>query len=425
MAKPLPPPLARFVAALLALGMLSLVYTAVMTHRLHSPHPYGVTLFWHGFVGSDFTTFAERSRHFGTSSYWDEFNYPFTYPAPLGVVFAIFFRLPHPLAIYLAICVAGLALWGCWLARMLAARGVSQLRAIGFAAILLAASWPVVLLLNTANIEGFVAILLAAGVLAVLRERFWLGATLIGLAASMKLFPFILLALLISRRRWLDFAWGLAVAAMATLAGLKLLGPTILTAQHHVDAGLGFVQRAFILSTTRDALNYSHSLWSPLKFALTLAGRQTGHASAVPALLRAALRGYMAAASIGGITLYFAWIRRLPILNQVLALTVCAVLLPPLSADYTLLELLLPFALLCAYTAENCHPGESPRGLSAAFACFAVLFGWETFLTLRYSFDRPARTIALTILLGIVLRFPFAWPTLDAPEPKAPAGGAA
>jgi hypothetical protein len=388
-----------------AMAAASLIYTAVMTHLLRTPHPYGVTLFRDGFVGSDFTVFGERSQHFGKPAYWDEFNYPFTYPAPLGVVFALFFKLPHPLAIYFMACAIGLAEWAWWLARNLTSQGIGSTDAAAFIILTLAASWPIVALFNTGNIEGLVAIILAAGVYAVLRERFWLGATLIGLAASMKLFPFILLALLISRSRWREFVWGLAVACVATIASLAALGPNILDAQRHIADGLRFINEAFILSTQRDALNYSHSLFSVLKFAVVLITRHTD-----AGLLNTTLRIYMLAAALAGTALYFVVIRKLPMLNQVLALTLCAVLLPPLSADYTLVELLLPFGLLCLYTAEV--RGHS-RALAACFGCFAALFAWETFLTVHYSFDRPIRSLALCTLLILILRTPFAWARLD------------
>jgi hypothetical protein len=311
--------------------------------------------------------------------------------------------------------VAGLIAWAVWLARSLASAGIRATHAAALVIVTLAAAWPVVALFNTGNIEGLVAIVLAIGVYAVLRERFWLGATLIGFAASMKLFPFILLALLVSRRRWKEFAWGLAVAAFAAIASLAALGPTILAAQRHIADGLRFVNVAFILSTQRDALNYSHSLFSVLKFAVVLVARGLGsHSEAV--LLNTTLRLYMIAAAIAGLALYFAVIRKLPMLNQVLALTLCAVLLPPLSADYTLLELLLPFGLLCLYTVEARQP---QRGLAACFGCFAILFAWETFLTIHYAFDRPMRTLALTVLLVVILRTPFPWPRLDQPGAAA------
>ena len=409
----LPPVLLQFAWALAAMAALSFIYSLVMTLLLHTPHPYGVTLFWDGFVGSDFSVFSERSQHFGTPSYWNEFRYPFTYPAPLAVVFAMFFRLPHPLAIYWMVCAVGLFAWAAWLFRGFASEGIKPSHAKAFVILIAAASWPVVTLFNTANIEGLLAIILGAGVYAVLREKFWLGATLIGLASAMKLFPFILLALLLSRRRYREFAWGLAVAAITTLASLAALGPTILVAQRHIADGFRFINEAFILSTQRDALNYSHSLFSVIKFAMAGGARLLGW-SASDGFLNATLRVYMVAAAVGGIALYFGVVRKLPMLNQVLALTICAVLLPPLSADYTLLELLLPFGLLCLYAVES-----GRNDLAALFGCFAILFAWETFLTMHYAFDRPARTIALTVLLIRVLRTPMPWARLDPAEASA------
>lgn len=410
----LPPVLRQFAWALAALALFSFTYTFALTYLLQTPHPYGVTLFWNGHIGSDLTTFAERSRHFDTSSYWDEFNYPFTYPAPIGPLFAFFFKLPHPLALYLTLCVTGLGCGGVWLTRKLISVGVHASQASAFVLVTLTASWPIVLQLNTANIEGLLAITLAVGVYAVLCDRSWLGATLIGLATAMKLFPFILLALLLSKRRYREFAWGLLVAAATTLASLALLGPTVLSAQRHIADGFRFLDEAFILSTQRDALNYSHSLFSLLKFVIALFARLLGQ-PASHTLLSITLRLYMGAAAIAGLALYFGLIRKLPMLNQVLALTVCAVLLPPLSADYTLLELLLPFGLLCLYAAETCGSDVAPD-LAPIFGCFALLFGWETFLTLHYAFDRPLRAVILTALLVLVLRQPLPWQRLDRAE---------
>ena len=406
----LPPVLLQFAWAMAAMAAVSFVYSMAMTLLLHAPHAYGVTLFRDGFVGSDFNVFGERSQHFGQSSYWNDFQYPFTYPALLAVVFAVLFRLPQPLAIYWMICVAGFLAWAMWLYRGLDSANIKSSHAKAFVTLCLVASWPVAVLLNTGNIEGLLAIVLAVGVYAVLRERFWLGATLIGIAAAMKLYPFILLALLISRRRYRELAWGVAVAAIATLASLKALGPSIWSAQRHIFDGLRFVNEAFILSTQRDALNYSHSLFSVLKFGIAGSLRLFG-SQATYGLLNTTLRVYMVFAAIAGIALYFGIIRKLPVLNQVLALTICAVLLPPLSADYTLLELMLPFGLLCLYAVES-----GRNDLAALFGCFAILFAWETFLTVRYSFDRPVRAVALTGLLILVLRTPMPWTQLESAE---------
>ena len=416
-ARTLPPVLRQFAWALAALALFSLVYTYAVSYLLQTLHPYGVILFWNAHVGSDLTTFAERSSHFGTPSYWNEFNYPFTYPAPIAPIFALLFKLHHPLAAYWTLCVVGLTVWSIWLTRLLISAGVHISQAAAFVLVTLTASWPIVLLLNTANIEGLLAIVLAAGVYAVLRDRCWLGATLIGIATAMKLFPFILLALLLLKRRYREFVWGLVVAAITTLASLALLGPTIAAAQRHIADGFRFINEAFILSTQRDALNYSHSLFSLLKFAVAVIARLLGQ-PANHTLLSVSLGVYMVATAVAGLALYFGVIRKLPILNQLLALTICAVLLPPLSADYTLLELFLPFGLVCLYAAETRTAPETPD-LAPIFGCFAVLFGWETFLTVHYAFDRPLRAVVLTILLLLFLHQPLPWQRLDPAEATA------
>jgi len=99
-------------------------------------------------------------------------------------------------------------------------------------------------------------------------------------------------------------------------------------------------------------------------------------------------------------------------LNQLFALTICAILLPPFSVDYTLLHLLLPFGLLCVYTAD----GVDVKGLKACFVCFALLFPVGTFFTLKYRFGSLVRCFALCALLAVMLRYPMPWKMLDEPE---------
>jgi hypothetical protein len=107
------------------------------------------------------------------------------------------------------------------------------------------------------------------------------------------------------------------------------------------------------------------------------------------------------------VALYFLRIRGLPLLNQMLALTVCALLLPPLSLEYTLLHLLLPFALLAAYAVGMERQGKRSEELAACFACFVVIFNADSFLNHRYVFASEARMLALAVLLVLVLRYRF------------------
>ena len=415
-----PPVLIRVAWAMTAMLAASVLFTAVLTHLLHASDPFGIPWFWHGQEWPDFRVFQDQSLHFRTPAYWDDYGYPFTYPAPLAVTFGLFYRLAHPLKTYFVILALGCAAWITWLARGLAAKGLAMRESVAFAFIILLTSWPVWYLIDTTNIEGLMAILLALGVLAVLRGNSWLGAVLIGIAASMKLFPIILLVLLLSKRRFWEFVAGIATAIGATIGSLALLGPNIRTAQAHLNDGMEFLRKNYmVLNRGAIELNFSHSIFNQLKFALLLGDRIFNHGGAAAsraheqAILDAALPVYLVVGAIIGVALYIVQIRKLPMLNQTIALTIAAVLLPPFSSDYTLIHLLIPFALLCFYSVEAAREGRVVSGLNVCFACFCLALAFESFFTIRYAFANSIRSLALVVLLFLVLRHRFEWIELD------------
>jgi len=415
-ARALPPLLRRYWLAMAVLTGLSILYTATMAMAYHLKFPYGIGMLYDDSLWGDLLVFRPGFDRFGTPQFWSSFEYPFTYPAPVAVVLGLLFRFAHPVRIYLAIEAAAIAAAAWWFVRQLTARCISPATAWAFTLSCLAMTWPLLFLIDTANAEGFVIIVLALGVLAVLRQRWWLGAILIGIAGSMKLFPLILLGLLLAKRRYKEFAAGLAVAAVVTFASLWVLGPTIAEAQRQIDVGFALIQTLYLYTMKPDAAALDHSLWVAVRYAAVYADR-TLHpvelASRTASILAISLRTYLVVAAVAGITLFFTKIRRLPTLNIVLALTVCAVLLPPLSLEYTLVHLLLPFALLCAYATDMGQSGVAVKGLGACFGCFAAIFNIETFLSNRFTFAAEARTLALVVLLVLILRHPFAWTALD------------
>jgi len=174
-------------------------------------------------------------------------------------------------------------------------------------------------------------------------------------------------------------------------------------------------------------LAFSHSLFNPLKFAILLADRILNHggipASKVheQAILDMALPIYLGSVAVLGIALYFGRIRKLPMLNQTIAFTICAVLLPPFSSDYTLVHMLIPFALLSFFAVEMSRDGRAIPGIPTSFACLCVILAFESFFTLKYPLASPIRTLALCIMLATALRYPFHWATLDERQTGAPA----
>ena len=396
----LPPVLRRLWVWLVALSLGSASFTLIATYTLHKPGDATVLWLLNPDRFTDFTLFQRRFTLFGTPAFWRVPDYPFTYPAATALVFQLLFQLPHALRCFLALeCVALLG-WASWLARLLRHCGVRGTSAAGFAATVLITCYPAVFLLDTANIEGVVVVFCGCGMLACLRGRWTMGSVLIGFAAGMKIYPLVLLGLALSRRRWGAFAAGLGVAALANLLALWMLGPTISGAQRDIDAGLRYVHDVILLSTVPGGLPFNHSPWEAIMVGLA----RMLHSRA---WLDPALACYTGIAAIAGLALYFGLIRRLPMLNQVLALTACAVLLPPLSGDYTLLQLLVPFTLLCAYAAGAHRRGLEVRGLRVALASFALIFPWNTFFDFHYLFESQFRTLGLMALLATVVLRPF------------------
>ncbi len=412
--------LRRFWAGIVALTALSLLFTAVMTYHLHTRVPYGLALLYGQDFGWDFLVYQHRFLMFRQPNFWTTWDYPLTYPALLGVAFAALYKLAHPLRDYLAFCMAMLLLWAGWLARRLRRESIARWQAWGFAATVLLLLWPAWLVIDTGNIEGLVAATLGLGLLCIAKQRWWLGASLIGLAGAMKLFPLLLLALLLSRRRYKEFAWGVVLALTCTVASLAILGPTVGEAQRQIDRGFGFLTNNFGLSVLPDALDANHSLYVVVKTAVVLAHHRhlSEDARTIPtpeqvlrdrAMLEMPYRVYLGAMAVFGIAAYFLRIRHMPLLNQMLALTLCAVLMPPVSMDYTLLHLLVPFNLLCLFAVRH----ESARGLPAALLCFALIFTPLTFFSVRWRLVCQARSLLLVALVCVVLRYAWPWPALD------------
>jgi len=402
----IPPVLKRFCLWFAAMTLLSELYSAGMSIFFHERPPYGGTFSWED-AGQDLLIFRPRLLGFHTPQFWDAGGYPFTYPAPLGAVYWLLYKLPHPVELYLALSIALLLAWAWYFARKLATPGVPEGHVFALLALFLAASWPVRFLLQTGNTETLVALALGAGVLAALNGRWWLGAALIGVAGSMKLYPLALLGLVLAQRRYREFVWGLAVAAFTTLASLAILGPNILEAHRHIIAGLAFMSERYVLAPLPDGLQFSHSLFNLVKLGVFLVARsQVVSAVQTEARMASALNIYMPLAAIAAILVYLR-IRGMPVLNQAIALTVCAVLLPPFSLDYTLVELLVPFGLLCVFAVAAWRRGRQPAGLNICLLCYAVLFTTGAYFELKYRFAAQVRTLALMALLAAVLRHRF------------------
>ena len=107
----------------------------------------------------------------------------------------------------------------------------------------------------------------AIGVWCFLTGRTNTSAILIGLAASLKLYPFILLGLFLPRRKYGGFLLGIATFAAVTVLSLYFVGPTISAAAHWDAEQIDAFSKYYVGDVW--ALGYDHSLFGLVK-AFTL-----------------------------------------------------------------------------------------------------------------------------------------------------------
>jgi hypothetical protein len=359
----LPVPLRRFLQLSAALTVLCLATEAVCALILHWPAPYTWPLTPRPELFYDLNGFYPKFAYFHSSAFFSiEPQYGFAYPAPMAVLYkAVYSLLPVQELreqSLLALIAAVLALGGVILGLQLVRRGLSKWAAGGFCAALVLFSYPFWFEAKQGNLEFFVFLLIAAGVVLLLKGRGYSSAAAFALAGSLKIFPLVFLGLHIAQRRWRPLLLALALVPLITLASLWLLAPDVAFTWQHLQANLQEFQTKIVLHVVPREIGFDHSLFSVVKRVL----------GPNPALIS----GYMLLAALAGCVLFFVRIRHLPIVNQVLALTVASVLLPPVSYDYTLIHLYLPLFPLVMLALRSAQSAWNIPGLSAILPLLAA-----------------------------------------------------
>jgi hypothetical protein len=401
-------PLRVFCATLAGLWVLTFADYLIAGVWLHRP----VRQWWplYQWVGK-FTDFSYFIPIYPKMHHGEFFVTPgFSYPSPMAFVLGFFYRFGEvdtPLKVFLgftAFVFVAAAIWFMWI---LIRRGFGRgpaMRLMGLTALL---SYPAMFLFERANIEVVCWLLLALGVTAYWRRHWYTAAILFGVVGSLKLFPAIFLALLISRRKYGAAAVGTITAVGITLVSLWALGPTFTQAREGIASGMSALRDVNITRFWPLENGYDHSLFSIGRLTFHIL-----HPDATPlqsnAMLGRWLQVYFVLAAVGGLALYFGRIRRMPRVNQLLALTLCALLMPPLSYEYTFVHLYLSFAALLLFIAHKREAAERWPGLTAVMVCFAILFAGENYLFwdgIRWS--GQFRAGVMLLMLGIALRYPF------------------
>ena len=212
------------------------------------------------------------------------------------------------------------------------------------------------------------------------------------------MYPLILVGLLFSERRWRAVGLAFVTAVVVTLAAAWAFGPTVHDALAWDGFQLGLFQKRY--AGLPSQLGYDHSFFGLIKF-VTLPWHP---------VLTAFVPWYDRSAAVLSLVLYFARIRHLPKLNQVLILSILSVTLPPVSYDYTLLALYPPLVLLSMEVTRRAYRGAPPFPFALRyFVLFGVLLTPLSFLT-WYSnpHGAQARCLCLIAILWTALRHPIA-----------------
>ncbi|MCU1253631.1 MAG: hypothetical protein JWQ49_6660 [Edaphobacter sp.] len=359
-----------------------------------------------GFTFTDFAAFSEAISHFGHPAFLNS-GYTLMYPAPMWVLYKIFYSYPaHPLRLFLAFILGSFLFSGFLLARALYRRGVPLVDAAIFIAVTLAISYPLWFEIRQANFEICVWVVVTIGIWAFVKDHLYLAAFCFGMACAMKIFPFVYLGLLLSRQKYREIAFAALTAFITTIISLRLMGPDILNSWRHVQTGLKQFRHIYALQYKPMYIGFDHSFFALYKRFLPLPPYNT---------LSHILSAYLAVAAVAGVILYFTRIRHLPLINQVLCLCIPAILLPPVSFDYTLMHLYTPWAMLVLLAQDRFNAGRKTPALLAALVCLALLFTPESeFIVHGDYIGGQIKAILLALLMYIALKYPFTEP---APEP--------
>ena len=301
---------------------------------------------------------------------------PICYPAPMMCGYLLFTRVfSRPLNAYLAFVVISAVSGAACLIRALSASRANRLRLAGVVGVSLVLSYPLLFVLERANLEGIVWAVTALGLTAFVARHHKTAGVLFALAASMKIYPGVLVLLLLARKRYKEAAISMVAGVVFTVIALRLLGPSIPGELEEVRAGLAHLSATYIMAYQGTVIRYDHSLFAIVKQLLHVPyGRD---AAALNNKIRAAALPYSLLVMSGFLALYCFRIRKLPLLNQTIALIVMSITLPYMSLAYTLTHVYLAWALFVLFLARDVAGGREsiPWPVAAVIlACFAFLF---------------------------------------------------
>ena len=424
--RPLPPALRLFVGVSLAIFVPTWT-AAIATIPTRSRYPMLLPFLDDGNPFFDFWIFNYRFTHLHTPRFFAPSEFHFSYFAAGVPLYSAFYQygIEVALDLYFALCSGTMVVAAVLFGRALVQAGLRVRCAVLLMVVSLVCAFPAIFAFERGNLELLLAAGVTCGVWAFCTGRRAckagprtlgagpraLAAVTWGVFGAVKLYPLLLAGLFLARLRWIGYLLlTLATAAVVTLLSLVWIGPSFAMARAGLQNGTAQFLADYTLALR--ATEWDHSLFAVVKVYAV------DHGYALAPLLMP----YFLIAGVTMLLVYCLRLRRLPLANQIVALSVCMVLLPPTSFEYTLTEMYGAWGVLVWLAVRSAAESREVAGLRAALGLLAVLFSpLRLVMWHGVSYGGQLQCVLLVALLGIALRQP--WPALpvECSDAAAPA----
>ena len=271
--------------------------------------------------------------------------------------------------------------------------------------------WGILQVVMRGNPEGLVWIAVCLGAMFFARRQYPGAAVAFGIASSIKPFPVLWFALMARHRRYREAVLGLVTAAGVTLASLLIIDRNPLRAWRQISGKNTFFTDYVVAFRPMGEMTADHSLFQSMKtiarvvrnHGLNFSNPEYGMHPNDPLAWKLYMAYLPLAALIALVVLWRVWNK--PVLNQVFALACITLVLPMVSADYTLILLLVPMGFFLIFLLEDVAQGKTPMSM-VKILCFLLPCAWimatEPLLTLHAVF----KCFALLLLLAASISIP-------------------
>ncbi len=215
-------------------------------------------------------------------------------------------------------------------------------------------------------------------------------------------------------KRYKELALSFILIVVFTVAGLWSLNHNLIAAMQEVQAGFALLNSTHISGFLSVGIGFDHSLFSPVKQAIRLLNPDMARLNTELLNIKIAFasRFYSLGVAVSFFIAFVVWIRKLPLMNQLVVLLILSVTLPTMSFEYTLIEVLPALGLFLVCLAEATRRGERlPHAWTwAILGSFAFLAAPLSYVSGRHAgFGGQIKLGALATIVISAFKFPMSY----------------